>query len=659
MRMIFAISPATARRRRSLLAASLVMLCASAGIAATPDDPRAAQRAEFQQAIARTSAAATGSPADSASLQDYVLYPYLQAARLEQALRRAGSNVPASLDEQIAGFLRTHQGQPVAQELRRSWLTGLASRTRWEDFLAFHDASRDSLALRCHGYAARIALQRREGLAAEVRQTWLTPRSVPECDRAFTWLADSGELDDALIEQRVRLALEAGSSSFARQIAARLPPRQAAPLLQWAALLDHPQREIDALLSNPGTRVETAALLAGWAKYARADRSGARQRYPRLLDARKLDHQAASRFALALALPLSWDRDADALEFFARVEPGHFDDTAHEWHARAALWAGDWRQAGRSIAAMSEDNRRSARWRYWSARVAAQQGDDATARQLYESIQPDDNYYSAMAAARLGRPAIPHPLPIPPDAALLAEIEALPPFTRARELLLSGMAARARAEWRFGQDQLSLHVQPQTIHLAARWGWHQHAVSTATGQRVFFDYALLYPRPYDAEVAAAAEVSGLAPSLIYGVIRQESLYQSDAVSGANARGLMQLLLETARRTARQWNLPAPTTSSLAQPAANVMLGATHLKDLLGRFGGQLPLALAGYNAGPGAAQRWLPAGAMDPDIWIENIPYNETRNYVQRILWHTVVFSWLQDGEAQDTSGWLRPVTPP
>ena len=245
------------------------------------------------------------------------------------------------------------------------------------------------------------------------------------------------------------------------------------------------------------------------------------------------------------------------------------------------------------------------------------------------------------------------------DLVVCPEVEALPPFVRARELLLNGMAARARAEWRFGQDRLSLHVQPQVIHLAASWGWHQHAVATATGQRVFFDYALLYPRPYDEQVARAAEVSGLDPSLIYGVIRQESLYQSDAVSSANARGLMQLLLETARRTARQWNLPAPTATSLFEPAANVMLGATHLKDLVERFGGQLPLALAGYNAGPGAAQRWLPADPMDPDIWIENIPYNETRNYVQRIHWHTVVFGWLHDGQAQDTSGWLQPVTPP
>jgi soluble lytic murein transglycosylase len=220
------------------------------------------------------------------------------------------------------------------------------------------------------------------------------------------------------------------------------------------------------------------------------------------------------------------------------------------------------------------------------------------------------------------------------------------------------MPDAARAEWSYGHEMLPPPARPQTIHLALRWSWYPQAVAVATGEKVFNDYALLYPRPYDTEVAAAARVSGLWPALIYGVVRQESLYQSDAVSSADARGLMQLTRDTARRTARQWNRPAPTDASLFDPATNVMLGAAHLKDLLDQFDNQLPMALAGYNAGPGAVRRWRPPANMDPDIWIENIPYNETRAYVQRILWHTVVFNWLQNRQPQDTQGWLGAVKP-
>jgi soluble lytic murein transglycosylase len=218
--------------------------------------------------------------------------------------------------------------------------------------------------------------------------------------------------------------------------------------------------------------------------------------------------------------------------------------------------------------------------------------------------------------------------------------------------------SNAQAEWRFGQDSLQPTARNQAIHLAARWGWYDQAVASATGERVFNDYALLYPRPYDAEVAVAAQISGLPPDVIYGVLRQESLYRSDAVSTADARGLMQLLPETARRTARQIKQPAPSDASLFDPSINIVLGAAHLKEMLDRFGGQLPLALAAYNAGPGAVQRWLPARAMDSDIWIENIPYNETRTYVLRIFWHTLVFAWLRDPRAQDTQQWLNTVKP-
>jgi len=647
--------PSAARPLRPL-AACLALLCATIGAAAA-DDPLAPQRAEFQRAWAQLATSGTNHQ-DSPALQSYVLYPYLQAARLQQALQIAGINVPKTLDEQIADFLRAHDREPVATDLRIAWLTSLATRSAWTDFLAFHKPTTDPLPLRCHGYTARIALNLDTGLAGEIAETWLTPRSLQECDRAFTWLDMNGGLTPARIEQRARNALAAGNTDFARQIIARLPAEQAAPLLQWAALLDNPQREIDALIKTPQEDIVPATLLAGWTKLARANRTAAKQRFEPLVRALKLDERAASPLALALALALSWDRDSDTLKYFARVDTADFDDNAREWQARAALWAHDWKLVARSIAAMSEATRNTARWRYWSARVAAHEGKQADSRQMYESLLSEDNYYSAMAAARLKRPIVPNPQPLPVDAALLSRFEAQPEFVRARELRVNRMLDPARAEWRAGTGALPATFRPQLIHLAARWGWYHQAVNVATGERVFNDYALLYPRPYDAEVMNAAQTSGLPATLIYSVIRQESLFEPDAISSANARGLTQLTLDTARRTARKWQLAAPTVDGLLDPEVNVALGAAHLKDLLERFDGQLPLALAGYNAGPNAVQRWLPAGKMDPDIWLENIPYNETRDYVRRILWHTVVFGWLGDHKPQDTKGWLDSIKP-
>src|SRR6185369_2913701 len=366
------------------LAACLSLACATLAGAADADDPLPAQRVEFQQAWARLATPEINT-ADSPGLQSYVLYPYLQAARLKQALQASGATVPKAQDEQIASFLRSHDREPVATDLRLTWLASLAARSAWSDFLAFHRPNSDGLALRCHSYTARIALGIETGLAAEVAETWLTPRSLQECDRAFAWLDMSGGLPPARIEQRARNALAAGNVDFARQIIARLPAEQAAPLLQWAALLENPQREIDALIKSPQTDIAPATLLAGWTKLSRANRTAAKQRFEPLVRARYLDARAASPLALALALALSWDRDPDTRKYFAKVDAADFDTSAREWQSRAALWAGDWRMAARSIAAMTEDNRRTARWRYWAARVAAHEGDQAGARQLYEA----------------------------------------------------------------------------------------------------------------------------------------------------------------------------------------------------------------------------------------------------------------------------------
>jgi soluble lytic murein transglycosylase len=193
--------------------------------------------------------------------------------------------------------------------------------------------------------------------------------------------------------------------------------------------------------------------------------------------------------------------------------------------------------------------------------------------------------------------------------------------------------------------------------VAADWGWYDLAVTVATSLHIFNDYSMLYPQPYEPSVTAAAHAAQLPVTLIYSVIRQESLYRANVVSSAGARGLMQLELSTAKPTAKALKLPTPHMADLFDPQLNSTLGAEHLHMLLDKVNGQLPLALAAYNAGIAAANRWLPADSIAPDVWVENIPYNETRNYVQRILWHTVVYGWLRsDGQAQDTTSWLTPI---
>jgi soluble lytic murein transglycosylase len=633
--------------------ALLVASPASAGSIAA-DAP---VRAEFQQAYERVFSNPLDADNDSESLRHYVLYPYLQAARIRRALELSAD--AQSVDKRAAEFIARYDQMPVARGVRHSWLQSLARRSQWDLFLEVYRDDGASNAARCQSFAARIALGRTDGLVDQITPQWLMPHGMPECDAAFAWLKEQGAITSALVEERARLALESNNPRLARELIRQLPPDRAAPLTQWASLLEHPERAIDAIVEVPHASVNTTALLAGWTRLAHIDPAAAKERFERLMSARHLTSAGSSPYALALALPLSRDRDPDALEYFGRVSEPDLDDGALGWRARAALWAKDWNQVSQSIAALSSTTRETARWRYWSARATEALYDPERARPMYEALLADDNYYSAMAAARLKRAVAPHPKSLQVDPALMAVVEKRPAMERARELFLCGMRPEAAAEWRDGYDELTDEQRRQAIPLAASWGWYDQAVATASSQRVFNDYVLLYPQPFDQEVKAAAHLTSLEPELIYGVLRQESLYRNDAVSNAGARGLMQLMPATARRTARDWRLPRPTAVGLFDPSVNISLGAATLRTLLDQFDDQLVVALAGYNAGPKAAARWLPQGPVDADVWIENIPYEETREYVQRVLWHSLLLRWLRnDGDAQHADSWLTMVNP-
>ncbi|MCX8135192.1 MAG: lytic transglycosylase domain-containing protein [Roseococcus sp.] len=163
-----------------------------------------------------------------------------------------------------------------------------------------------------------------------------------------------------------------------------------------------------------------------------------------------------------------------------------------------------------------------------------------------------------------------------------------------------------------------------------------------------------WPRPYPAPEGLAE------PALVFAIARQESNFDPEAVSPANARGVMQLLPTTAAAVARRLGIPHRTEWLTADPAHNTRLGAAYIQERLERFGGALPLALAAYNAGTGRVEEWLitygdPRGGQVSMLdWMEQIPFAETRNYVQRVIENMAVY------RAKDprTAGLDHPMAP-
>src|SRR6516165_144262 len=203
--------------------ATVVLLYAVSAQGAGAEASYADARRAFQDAYARVAANfPDDSAADSQALKSYPLYPYLEAARLRQALNGSSDSL-ARVDQAAADFIAAHEQAPVSRGLRRAWLDSLAKRAKWGLFMeAYRDAGATDAA-RCQSFTARIELGKTEGLARDIAKQWLTPRTLPECTRPFAWLDVNGLLTPDLIEKRVRLALESDNVVFARQIVQQLP----------------------------------------------------------------------------------------------------------------------------------------------------------------------------------------------------------------------------------------------------------------------------------------------------------------------------------------------------------------------------------------------------------------------------------------------------
>jgi soluble lytic murein transglycosylase len=628
------------RALTALLSAVFFFASAPVFCAPLPSDSEGV-RQEFMAAMQRVRLHQPDIP-DSPALESYAIHDYLVAARLRRDVSRPDENIDGTID----AFLHTHAGQPVARGLRRDWLTSLAQRRRWDWFLP-RSADVIDPVLICDRLDGRLATNDTQGLAAAALLRWIVPQKPPaECSEVFSWLRQQGFLTPALAETRTRAALAADTPRLAREFAADVPLSRRAALIQWSDLLDSPRSALSVLAAQPSLPVEPEALAAGFDKLSRTEPAFALDLLPRLLARDDAAPGLQERLKRSAALGAAYDRDPRAMAAFDALPPTAIDSQVLEWRVRAALWKGEYARALGWLEQMPSSLSAQPRWRYWRARaMAATMGDDAAAP-MFGEIAGLRDYYGYLAADRLKQPYHLNVRPSPPDAAAQTALAAQPALIRAHELFDCDMTDEAGAEWTAALDGADTALKVQAALLASRWGWYSQSISTLAQTGEFDDVTLRYPRPYLDAVSQAGKLARLPQDWILAVMRQESLFRKDAVSRADARGVMQMVPSTASAIARRWHLSSPARDGLFDPSIAVPLGAAYLRELLDRYGEQLAVSLAAYNAGPAAVARWLPPQPMDADVWIENIPYNETRGYVQRILEHIVAFAAVRGAEA-------------
>ena len=345
-----------------------------------------------------------------------------------------------------------------------------------------------------------------------------------------------------------------------------------------------------------------------------------------------------SQLRIALSAALQHEPEARAL--LASLDPSIMNDQAYLWLARIQLRGRDWPGLKETINRMPSHLQQENEWQYWLSRSMEAEGQLVDSLGLLEQLSGKSSYYGFLAADKLNRD-----YHIEQENAASSEIDeetflsANPHLLRARELYYLDRLVDAKREWFQALRYLDHDGIKQAATLASRWKWHDSAIRTVAKTPHRNDYSLRFPMPYKRQVLEYAQARELDPSLIYGVMRRESLFDPLARSSVGALGLMQLMPSTARLVARSLGMKRPRKSDILHVENNIRFGTHYLRTVMDRFDNNVALAAAAYNAGPRNVQRWLPRdSSMSADLWVETVPFGETRNYVQAVLAYSTVF---------------------
>ncbi|HJP97389.1 MAG TPA: transglycosylase SLT domain-containing protein [Rhodanobacteraceae bacterium] len=585
-------------------------------------------------------------------LKDYPLYPYLEATALQRGIETA---TPAEVD----AYLQRYDGWIPAEDLRKAELGWLAKQKDWTGFRHFYRPGLGDT-LTCDALQARLAqgkpLDFERDLSALWQETSLPSACEPVLDAAFV----QGLLTPKRVWDRIERAADAGRSETITRSAAWLTGTDARAANRIAEAIASPA---DLLKKGP-TFADTAhdreAVARALLRLARRNSAEAITDWQSLSQRFAFDEAQRNRVLAALALYNAVDFGPDAIERLKALPAAAQTDGTREWRARVAIARGDWKAADAALAAFTPDEMQHDEWRYWRARVAQELGDDATARDDFTALADQATFYGFLAADRADLPYSICPETVPADPALDQQIEAVPGFTRAFELFAVGMLHAARREWDRAFPDLPQAEQRQAAAFASRLGWYDRAVFAFGKSGDLQYYALRFPLADDNDVIASAHAAGIDPAWAFAIIRAETAWQPDARSGADARGLMQLLPSTAELVAHRNNLPYDGATSLYNPAINIPLGTRYLAHLGLRFDGSPWLTTAAYNAGPRNAQRWVDSrGNLDPAAFILAIPFNETRDYVTRVMSFATIYDWRLHGAPVPVSSRLPAIGTP
>ena len=588
-------------------------------------------------------------------LQDYVLWPDLRALYLK-------ANIATADRTEVNSFLDQYGTLKPARELRYRLALQLVKEGQLSRFLEIYQQFYQGLeiaSLDCLALQAEIEADQIQRVVNRAIDLWNVGKSqAEECDVVFDQLRDQNLLTRNHYESRFALAIEAKQFSLARYLARTLEPNFVQIAEEWQRAQNKPTTLIAEYLDYADTDLTHQLFAYAIERLAYDDPLVANKHWRKLTGHFSFSDSAADKNRRHIALWAARMRLPEATDLLIQLPDTARDVETGRWIIRSHLLHRRWPDVIDEIRALPSDEKQKGEWQYWEAVALEQLNDNEEAATIFERLAAEREFYGFLAADRLNAPYALTDEPLPRNDSVFTQLTNIPGVIRARELYYVGLEAKGRSEWDAEMRALSADEKIQAALLADSWGWHSKAIATVAKAGAYDDLRMRYPLPWREDFEGQSNVAGISSSWAYGVARSESLFMRDIRSSAGAIGLMQLMPATGQETAKEVQLPWSGIATLTNSESNIQLGTHYLGKMFRRFGNNRILATAAYNAGPARIEKWLPSsGSLDARIWIENIPYNETRAYVRRVLFDETIFHWRLTGQIKRLSPTLQTIS--
>ncbi len=568
---------------------------------------------------------------DSSHLRGYLLQPYLDYERIKQNFKKTSEHT-------IVNFIKKNQNTWLAEDLNTDLLERYAKYKKWTSIRTFYKKGQGGNKAKCHGLDAIIRTssgQAKKVALNEAFTVWLSSNDRPRnCNSLFDLLKRNGRITDQTAWQRITMAMEKGRTSLSKSLANNINEPSLVSL--WVQLRKNPSKSLKHKRLKKNDARSRQLIAYGIKRLARKNPGNARQIWNKFQKTHTFTPREKAEVESYISVKQAINHSSSALQNLAKIPNKYRSDDGNTWMARMALRQGDWRKLGTAIASMNTEEQQSDIWQYWRAQADKRMG-KKTHINLHK-LAKNASFYGFLAADQLKKP---YQRLLQKETnwnQLIPRIKNRPSIRRAVELYAIGKPKLAKKEWFWTLKRLNKQDKLTAAAYALQIKQPFLAIITVSQTKDWNQTGLRFPLEYQSLVKRAAKQQGISPAWAYGVMRRESAFDSQIVSSANAKGLMQILPATARGVARKLGIKNHKTSDLFIPEKNARIGTAYLSQMLKRFKGNYVKATASYNAGPHRIPRWLPAKSISAPQWIESIPFNETRKYVRAVMSYTTIY---------------------